>query len=331
MLRRADGSFSYLADRNLFVPQNDLSVGRYGQSQVVEAQSQHPDAPGQAFQDAHIVFGPGGDHYAVSSDGHLRKFAASGKLLEELPLPGADGAPREMFTLSEYFARDRVGRIYVSHAGSVYVVESSAHAPAPRAVAGLQSSAGRRALDASLASTTDPGPVIDVAGWVVGTWDCAGFSGYFNVKEWPGAHLQRVVATYTVTDVAVAGQPGLLHGEYRELTTSDGSMPASFDETWSVDAAAPDKTGRVPASIETTFSNGAHVRASGTVGGQSGVVLGTSSFSGQVTFAGGGSNTWSGGITAISGPDHFAANYRIGIAPGVQQGYHQLTCERRGL
>lgn len=188
-------------------------------------------------------------------------------------------------------------------------------------------------VDAETGSETsaDTGPS-DLR-WMIGTWDCGGFSGYFRVKAWPGANLQTVVATYRVFESPTA--PGILTGEYRESSTSDGSPLASFDESWVIDdLATPDKNGAVPATLGTSYSNGAQfVSSTGTVSGRgNNGILGISRFSGTVTFADGGQKAWRGNLFASTrngAPDRLTANYLIEIAPGSAQGYHQLICDRR--
>lgn len=188
-------------------------------------------------------------------------------------------------------------------------------------------------VDAETGSETsaDTGPS-DLR-WMIGTWDCGGFSGYFRVKAWPGANLQTVVATYRVFESPTA--PGILTGEYRESSTSDGSPLASFDESWVIDdLATPDKNGAVPATLGASFSNGAQftsTRGEISGSGRNGI-LGSASFHGTVTFSDGGQKTWSGALgasTRVNAPDRLTANYRIEIAPGSEQNYLQLICNRR--
>lgn len=128
VLQASDGvAFSYLQDRQLY-SKLELTVAQYTPSMSIETLAtvaRDFNANAIDFLDAHIVFGPSGDHYAVNGDGHLYKFDGSGRLVDRVTLTNADGSVRSMETLSGYYARDRVGRIYASYAGRVYVIASS--------------------------------------------------------------------------------------------------------------------------------------------------------------------------------------------------------------
>lgn len=127
VLPHPDGTFSYLQDRQAFNPLGSLAIAQYSSTETVEALAELPLADKQdkakfEFMDAHIVFDSDGARYGLSSDGNVYKFSADGTLLETIPLLGADGSLRAMSTLSAYWARDNASRVYVSHAGSVYVI-----------------------------------------------------------------------------------------------------------------------------------------------------------------------------------------------------------------
>jgi len=131
--QRPDGSFSYLQDRQLY-SDFELTVASYSPTMVLESAGTVPldfSANAIDFLDAHIVFGPGGDHYALNGMGRLYKFDAAGHAVDSVELTNPDGTVRSMETESNYFARDRAGRIYVSYAGYVYVVASSDRAEQP--------------------------------------------------------------------------------------------------------------------------------------------------------------------------------------------------------
>jgi hypothetical protein len=131
---RHAGGFSLLQDRNLY-SDFELTTARYSPSGVPELVGEIPlsfDPVAIDWLDAHIPFGPDGEWYAVNGDGHLYKFAANGKLSEIVALTNPDGTVREMEGLASYFARDRVGRIYVSFAGYVYVIAGGSSVITPR-------------------------------------------------------------------------------------------------------------------------------------------------------------------------------------------------------
>jgi hypothetical protein len=142
---RHDGTFSYLQDRQLY-SDLELSVGQYAPGQDLETISTIPldlDPVAIDFLDAHIVFGPGGDRYAVNGNGHLYKFAAGSELpVDAVELPNADGS-LGMEGLSSYFARDRAGRIYVSFAGQVTVIGSDGAASTSAGEAHVRVAASR--------------------------------------------------------------------------------------------------------------------------------------------------------------------------------------------
>jgi len=117
----------YLQDRQLFSAGEELGIAQLSpgeQNEVIQTVPADPDANAIDFLDAHIVFDTSGTRYAINADGHLYKFAAGQKHpVETVALTNADGTVRSMDGLSSYFARDRMGRIYVSYAGFVYVVD----------------------------------------------------------------------------------------------------------------------------------------------------------------------------------------------------------------
>lgn len=118
-------TFSYLQDRQLY-SEGELHAARLSPTMEVEAQGNLNGAPSDTsdFRDANIVFGPEGTYYAFSGDGNLYKYGADGETLESIALPDDTGAPNTLVTLAGNFARDRVGRIYTSQGGKVYVIAS---------------------------------------------------------------------------------------------------------------------------------------------------------------------------------------------------------------
>lgn len=158
--------FRWLADRNLY-SDIDLGVASYDRSWGGARIGQvKPSTTSTAFDflDAHVARDSDGSTYGVNGDGHVYKFDVTGRLIDAVVLPGDDGQPLSMETLSNYSARDAAGRLYVSYAGRVWVIEgsgslspvSSAYAQSPTAKKVLE--AGRRAMRASLAHRSVPPP-----------------------------------------------------------------------------------------------------------------------------------------------------------------------------
>jgi hypothetical protein len=163
--------FSYLTDENHW---SDFEFALSQRSPDQELEAQHaiplpdfdPDLPTIDWVDAHIVFGPTGDRYAVNSAGSIYKFRAGQKgPVEEVQLLREDGTVLSMSTLSNYSARDPAGRWLLSYAGKIWVIESSelsvSSGPAlqplsAEAIARLR--LGRAMKAHALASTTMPEP-----------------------------------------------------------------------------------------------------------------------------------------------------------------------------
>ena len=120
----ASGTSPLYQDRNLY-SELDLGVATYALSFAPLAIGTVPvdfTANAVDFLDANIVHDAIGAFYGVNGNGHAYQFGADGSVLASVPLPGDDGAPVSMETLSGYWARDRAGRAYVSYAGRVYVL-----------------------------------------------------------------------------------------------------------------------------------------------------------------------------------------------------------------
>ena len=169
---RPDGSFSYLQDRQFYSDvfngdETALSVASYSPNFELERRGSPPlsfEPVAIDFLDAHIPFGSAGDHYGVNGDGHMYKFDDSGTIVDSVELTNADGSARSMETLSGYFARDAVGRIYASYAGNVYVIASSGgpdHPPTQSLASSAKLRAGRAAKVRSLEQLAYPEPLID--------------------------------------------------------------------------------------------------------------------------------------------------------------------------
>jgi hypothetical protein len=148
VVTRSDGSFSYLQDENLY-SDLDLAVAQDAPDHSPQTRGQIAvdfDSVAIDWLDAHIPFGPGGDHYAVNGQGVLVKFDAAGAVAESVDLLDADGNVLSMETLSGYYARDRHGRIYASYAGNVYVIDGGAPVTSARRLRAELTPATRAAL-----------------------------------------------------------------------------------------------------------------------------------------------------------------------------------------
>jgi hypothetical protein len=154
--RHLDGTFSYLGDRNLY-SLFDLSVARYDSHFGLQSQGSipldtNPNAVAIDWLDAHVPFDFDGRYYGVNGQGRVVAFDATGRQVDAVDLLGTDGAPRSMETESNYWARDRMGRLYLSYAGSVYVIDGDGldKTPQPRAVSArlLAAMAAKRAAGA---------------------------------------------------------------------------------------------------------------------------------------------------------------------------------------
>lgn len=129
---RHGSTFSYLQDRQLYSQALDgdesaLGVAQYSPAFELETRGGIPldlDPPVIDWLDAHIPFGAGGDHYGVNGTGILVKFDAAGNAVDSVDLVDENGEILSMETLSGYFARDVMGRIYASYAGRVFVIGS---------------------------------------------------------------------------------------------------------------------------------------------------------------------------------------------------------------
>lgn len=176
VLTHADGTYSYLQDRQLYSDVFDgddtaLSVASYSPSFALESIGTIPLSLEPAaidFLDANILFDVDGARYGVNGDGHVYKFGASGKLLESVALLNADGSIRSMETESGYGARDRAGRLYFSYAGHVYVIAGiGVDVPVPTIEAPSEPSAtlkaGIAAKRASVARVPMPSPPAAIA------------------------------------------------------------------------------------------------------------------------------------------------------------------------
>ena len=117
-----------LQDRNLY-SDLELTVGRYDLSYNLEQTHTIPldfDPVAIDFTDAHLPFGPRGETYAVNGDGHVYKFSPGiERPIEAVELTDETGSVRSISTLSNYWARDRLGRLYLSFAGTVYVLQGT--------------------------------------------------------------------------------------------------------------------------------------------------------------------------------------------------------------
>jgi hypothetical protein len=163
-------TYSYLIDRNIWAGATTTAdfqtgLGSYSLDWTLERASNVPEVfpkpsggnQARAFINAAISFGPSGDRYALNEDGHLYAFDADGLTTEMLPLPGPDGQPIAIETIGNFHARDRLGRIYVSYGGFVWVIAGggakNAPGPAARPIASHTS-----ARAASLRHLAQPDP-----------------------------------------------------------------------------------------------------------------------------------------------------------------------------
>lgn len=122
-----NGGFSYLQDNNHY-SDGVLSVGQFNPNMVLESNGTPATiatANAIDFLDTNVLLDADGRRYGVNGDGHVYAFDAAGTLVDTLALRGADGAVRSVETESGHGARDRAGRLYLSYAGSVYVVDGS--------------------------------------------------------------------------------------------------------------------------------------------------------------------------------------------------------------
>lgn len=324
-----DGTFSYLQDRNLY-SLGDLGVARYSPAFVLEQQSKIPPDANAAtpdFLDANIAFDITGTRYAVNGDGHLYKFGVDGRLLERVALPGKDGNVRSVITLSNFVARDRAGRIYLSYAGSVYVIEgggtvSTAFAPALASSSVVTAQNAKSVAIAAAELVSPPLVAGNPAVWMLGTWNCKG--GYFDV---PPFVSHSTTGEYTFTQDVTTG--GAVKGSFVELTSDHPEIkPVNFGELWSIGDVAGSTA---PASVETLNTDGSSISASGVSfpPNATGSVIGGTSVQGKILLADGSVRVWSGGTIATPKPDRFSLNHRIEIRPGAQQVYLQMSCVRR--
>lgn len=165
--KNADGTFSYLQDRNLF-SDFDLTISKYSSAFSIEREDNIPlslEPNAIHFVNANVLLDTTGRHYAMNADGYFRAFDAAGKQVDHVTMTNADGAPRSIPPLSSYNARDRAGRIYVSYAGSVYVIAGSGAdaGPAPTPAVNLRTLAGQKAKYAGARNAKRPEPPAQVA------------------------------------------------------------------------------------------------------------------------------------------------------------------------
>lgn len=139
VIPHADGTFSYAGDHNLY-SLFDLSVATYDSRFKVQTQGAIPidfNAIAIDWLDANIAADTDGSYYGVNGEGVAVKFDSTGKQVDQVVLPNFDGTgQRSMETEAGYASRDAAGRLYLSYAGAVYVVDSSGTLnpqPMPRA------------------------------------------------------------------------------------------------------------------------------------------------------------------------------------------------------
>ncbi len=144
-IKHADATYSYLQDDNLYRRFDaalgydvfDLGTAQLSPTMALETRSTvlvpaDPDKTDALdWLNANITWGTAGDHYAVHGSGTLLKLTLDGSIAESVPLLSSAGTERSMETVPGYQARDRLGRVYVSYAGTVYVVATGPAMLAP--------------------------------------------------------------------------------------------------------------------------------------------------------------------------------------------------------